>query len=362
MPIYSKALRAALSVCAAFMLCSVTAPAWAARVGISMPTDQRQRWLDDGYEMKIGLEAAGHEVALTYAGDNDVALQKRQITEMIDQGATFLIITAADRNSLVDVLKDCRDKKITVIAYDRLIAGTPNLSYYVSFDNYKIGVMQARYLESMLELATSKQKRYIEIFSGSKDDSNATYILNGSLSVLQPYLDKGTVVCRSAQTTLEQTAVQNWRPELAEQRMSTLIKDLGYGPEGTKLDAVLSPNDSIARGIIVALQKAGYDQSNIPLTEGQDCDKRNVKLIVDGLQGMSVFKDTRELALMAVAMVDASVKGQEVPVNDTTSYDNGLGPVSAFLMEPVMVSRGNLREVLFDSGYYDESVILNGQP
>jgi putative multiple sugar transport system substrate-binding protein len=134
--------------------------------------------------------------------------------------------------------------------------------------------------------------------------------------------------------------------------MENLITANKYGPNGTKLDAVLSSNDSVANGITNALIAAGYTSANFPILTGQDCDITSTKNLIAGTQSMSVFKDTRTLAAKAVEMVNAIAKGAEVSVNDTETYDNGVKVVPSFLCDPVVVTTANYKEALLDSGYY----------
>lgn len=125
-----------------------------------------------------------------------------------------------------------------------------------------------------------------------------------------------------------------------------------YYQDGTKLDAVLSSNDSVANGITNALV-ASY-KGDFPILTGQDCDIPSVKNIIAGKQSMSIFKDTRQLASKVVEMVEAILEGKEVPVNDRESYDNGKGIVPTYLCQPVFADADNYKELLIDSGYYSE--------
>ena len=137
--------------------------------------------------------------------------------------------------------------------------------------------------------------------------------------------------------------------------MENLITSMGYGPEGTKLDAVLSSNDSVANGITNALVAAGYTAENFPILTGQDCDKPAMKNILAGTQSMSIFKDTRTLASQVVGMVNAILSGQEPEINDTETYDNGTGIIPSFLCDPVFADASNYKELLIESGYYAEA-------
>ena len=177
------------------------------------------------------------------------------------------------------------------------------------------------------------------------------------MEILKPYIDSGKLVVKSGQTEKEQCATLNWNLEEAQKRMENLISSVGYGPEDTPLAAVLTQNDALANGVTNALLAAGYDNTNIPVITGQDCDKPAVKNIKRGYQSMSVFKDTRTLASQVVKMVDAIVAGKEVEVNDTTTYNNGTGVIPSFLCEPVAATKDNYKTLLVDSGYYTEDEI-----
>jgi putative multiple sugar transport system substrate-binding protein len=175
------------------------------------------------------------------------------------------------------------------------------------------------------------------------------------MSILEPYIKSGKLVVRSGQTTMAQCATPNWSTEEAQKRMENLITANGYGPKGTRLDAVYSSNDSVANGITNALVAAGYTKANFPIITGQDCDKPAVKNMLQGLQSMSIFKDTRTLASKVVEMVNAIIKGETVSVNDTKTYDNGVKVVPSFLCEPVFATVDNYKALLIDSGYYTEA-------
>ena len=325
------------------------------KVGVSMPTQSLQRWNQDGANMKAELEAAGYVVDLQYAGDNDIPTQVSQLENMISGGCEVLVVAAIDGSALTEVLKGAKEKNIPVVSYDRLIMNSDAITYYATFDNTKVGEFQANYIKDKLDLDNAEGPFNIELFTGAPDDNNVNFFFGGAMSILQPYIDSGKLVVKSGQTELAQCATPNWNTEESQKRMENLISSNGYGPEGTKLDAVLSSNDSVANGITNALVSAGYTQDNFPVLTGQDCDKPSVKNMIAGTQSMSVFKDTRTLAAQVVKMVNSIVKGEEVEINDTTTYDNGTGVIPSYLCEPVVCTTENYKELLVDSGYYTEA-------
>ncbi len=319
------------------------------KVGISMPTKTSERWILDGDNLKSSFEDEGYEVTLQYA--NDVAAdQVSQIETMVGQNVDVLVIAAIDNKSLSGVLAQAKDQDITVIAYDRLILDTPDVDYYASFDNTKVGTLQGTFIAEALELETAPGPFNIELFAGALTDNNTQYFFNGAWAVLEPYVSQGKLVVKSGQTTLEQIATENWDGAVAQERMDNILSN--FYNDGSIVDAVLSPYDGISRGIIASLQGNGY--TTMPVITGQDAELESVKYIIDGLQSMTVYKDTRELAATTVDMVVAVLDGKKPEINDDTTYDNGVKVVPAYLLEPVSVDINNYQEVVVDSGYINE--------
>jgi len=322
------------------------------KIGVSMPTQSLQRWNQDGANMKSQLEAAGYKVDLQYAGDNDIPTQISQIENMVTGGCKVIVIAAIDGYALTDCLENAKAAGVTIIAYDRLIMNTDAVSYYATFDNWKVGTIQGEYIEQALNLKSAAGPFYMEFFTGDPGDNNINFFFDGAMSILTPYIESGKIVCLSGQTAKAQAATPGWATDKAQERMENIITSIGYAPDGKKLDAVLCSNDSTAQGVINALKEVGYTSANMPVVTGQDCDKPNVKLMIAGEQSMSIFKDTRTLASKVVEMVDAILKGAAAPVNDRKTYDNGTGIIPSYLCEPVFGTAENYKELLIDSGYY----------
>ncbi|HIY16620.1 MAG TPA: sugar-binding protein [Candidatus Intestinimonas stercorigallinarum] len=320
-------------------------------VGVAMPTKDLQRWNQDGENMKAQLEAAGYTVDLQYAA-NDIPTQVSQIENMVANGCEVLVIASIDGEALGTALDQAKAAGIPVISYDRLIMNSDAVSYYATFDNWNVGVKQGEYIVEALDLENAGDKTYnIEFITGDPGDNNINFFFDGAMSVLQPYLDAGTLVCPSGQTEKQTVATANWASDAAQSRFENILAS--YYADGTQLDVVLASNDSTALGVANAL--ASSYTGAYPILTGQDCDIANVKNIVAGKQSMSVFKDTRDLAAKTVEMVDALMKGSEPPINDTETYDNGTGIIPSYLCEPVVCTTENYQELLVDSGYYTEA-------
>lgn len=332
-----------------------------ALVGVAMPTKVSERWIKDGDAVKSDLEKAGYKVDLEY-GDNKVQQQAQQVSNMITKGAKVLIIASIDGGALSDQLDAAAKAGIKVISYDRLLTGNKNVDYYVSFDNYKVGVDQATSLLTGLGVLDADGKKTgkkgpfnIEVFAGSLDDNNAGFFFNGAMDTLKPYLEDGTLKIQSGQDQLSQAATQQWDPATAKARMQNLIAKSYSG--GTTLNGVLSPYDGMSIGIISALQGAGYGSGDRPLPTitGQDAEQASVKSIIAGQQYSTIYKDTRKLAKQSVTMAEDLLTGKKPEVNDTKSYDNKVKVVPTYLFQPTVVTKDNYKSVLVDSGYYTEA-------
>src|SRR3954471_1761306 len=267
-------------------------------IGVAMPTQTSERWIADGNNVKKQLEDKGYKVDLQYA-NNDIPTQSQQIDQMITKGDKLLIIAAIDGTALSSQLQAAADAGTKVISYDRLIRDTPNVDFYVSFDNYKVGVAQATALLTGLGIlnkdgsqGTAKGPFNIELFAGSLDDNNAHFFFDGAMDTLKKYIDDGTLVIKSGQNQIEQVAILRWQQETAQKHMEDLLTS-AYN-DGTKVQGVLSPYDGLSRCIITALQTAGSgpappsQPTPMPTVTGQDAEIASVKLIHDGVQSSTI--------------------------------------------------------------------------
>ena len=323
-------------------------------IGVSMPTKDLQRWNQDGENMKAQLEAAGYEVDLQFAS-NDIPTQVSQIENMIASGVNCLVIASIDSSALVNAEEQAKNAGIPIIAYDRLLMDTDAVSYYATFDNKGVGTAIGNYIKEAKDLDAAKaagESYTIEFFMGSPDDNNALFLYNGLMEVLQPYLDNGTLVCKSGRTSFEDTCILRWSQETAQQNCENYLTGF-YADE--KLDICASAFDGFAYGCKAALEGAGYKVGeDWPLITGQDAELMAVKNIISGYQTATIYKDTRLLAEKCVTMVQAVLEGAEPEINDTEQYNNGKVVVPAYLCTPVAVDKDNYKEIIVDGGYYTE--------
>ncbi len=331
-------------------------------IGLAMPETHVERWQRDGADLLAFAEAKGYRAEVTY-GDADQGVQNRQIQDFITKGAKLLIVGSINEG-VVPVVSDAQDDGVIVIAYDRLITGSDAYDYYITFDNFKVGQFQGTAIEEALDLPNADSKKYITLFAGSPTDNNANFFFDGAMSVLRPYVESGVLEIVgpaplvSSSPNFTRIATENWRADLAKTRMENLLNS---DAQNVVLDAVLAPNDTLARAIIEALATdAKYDTvDKLPVVTGQDGELASIQFIRDGRQYMTVFKDTRSLAEAAIDLADALMKGEAPTISgarlDTETYDTGLKVIKSYLLEPVIVTRDNFQEVMIDSGYYSEA-------
>ena len=231
------------------------------------------------------------------------------------------------------------------------------VTYYATFDNWLVGVKQGEFIRDALKLDEAEGPFNIEFITGDPGDNNINFFFDGAMSVLQPYLDSGKLVCPSGQTEKATVATANWATDAAQARFEAILGS--YYADGTQLDAVLCSNDSTSLGVQNAL--AALYTGEYPVLTGQDCDILSTRSMLAGTQAMSVFKDTRTLASKVVEMVDAIMKGAEPPITDTKTYDNGTGIIPSFLCEPVACTPDMIQGLLIDSAHKTLPVLTGGR-
>ncbi|MCH8467808.1 MAG: sugar-binding protein [Roseinatronobacter sp.] len=319
-------------------------------VGIAMPTQSSARWISDGESMVRLFEEAGYKTILQYAED-DIPNQLAQIENMITNGVDVLVIAAIDGTTLSNALENADAAGISTIAYDRLIRDSAHVSYYATFDNFKVGVQQASSLVAGLQNRFGDGPYNVELFGGSPDDNNAYFFYDGAMSVLEPLIAAGKVVIASGQMGMDRVGTLRWDGAVAQARMDNL---LSAHYTNTPVHGVLSPYDGLSIGILSSLKGVGYGSGDLqmPIVTGQDAEVQSVKSIIADEQFSTVFKDTRELARVTVGMVNAILSGTEPEINDTGTYDNGIKIIPSYLLEPVPVDGSNWESILIGSGYY----------
>ena len=344
-----------------------TSAGGAALIGLAMPETHVLRWQKDGASLKSFAEAKGYRAEVAY-GDADQAQQNRQIQGFLTQGAKLLVVSNVNEGVNSVIAEAARDN-VAVIAYDRLIMGSADFDYYITFDNFKVGQFQGQGIEQGLNLAsaTAASPKYITLFAGSPTDNNSKFFFDGAMSVLNPYIQSGVlkVVGPYPQTSadnanFQRIVTENWQAPIAKTRMENLLSN---DARDVVLDAVLAPNDTLARAIIEAcLADAKYAGGKLPVVTGQDAEFDSALSIKNGQQYMTVFKDTAKLAEAAVILADQILKGQTPNIPGaslasgslTSIGDTGRKVVKAYLLEPAIITRNNI-SVPVNAGFYTDA-------
>jgi putative multiple sugar transport system substrate-binding protein len=328
------------------------------KIGIAMPAQELERWNSDGEYLKNLFEGAGYKVELKFS-NNDDTKQNNDIIGMIDDGVDLLLVAAVDGTRLAKTLESAKEKDIPVISYDRLIEGTSAITYYITFDNYEVGKLQAEFIKDALKVGSGSEPHNIELVAGDAADSNARYFFEGAYKELEDCINNGSLVIPSGKKTFERVATTAWLPENAKKDMIENLKK-NYS-DGTTLDAVLCSNDSTALGVVQAIE-SNYSGSNTPVITGQDGDIANLKNIVDKKQAMTVYKNLRDEASVAFEVCKTLLNG-EIPAAafakqlsvdvkyDSEAYNNGVKYVQAYVLAPYVITEDNL-QLLVNTGMY----------
>ena len=362
------AFISSLAICAGLSACGSTRSGFeqtggtqklekGATIGISMPTKSEERWNKDGNNLKNKLEDAGYNVVLNYADDKP-AQQNADIENMVNQGAKILVVASKDGSAVGPAVEKARDAGATVIAYDRLIMNTDAVDYYATFQLEQVGKLEAEYLVDQLGLNDGEKGPFnMELFTGSPDDNNAKYFFKGAWDILQPYFEKGVLVCPSNHGGVvtkdftvddwQKISVQSWKTEQAQKDMESIL-DSTYA-SGRKLDAVLTPYDGIAQGVINAIEAKRPDmkpgtESWPPIT-GQDAMEIAVSNIAAGKQGETVFKNVDELADAVYDMIIEIAEGKKV-TGINGEFNNNNVDVPSKLLDPQNITVENLDDLV----------------
>lgn len=340
------------------------------KIGISMPNDSNAQWTADSEIMHDILVQAGYEVNIQFAG-GDAAAQLQQIQDMVGAGCSTIIVAAVEPDLLsgtdelgnaphqsihgggsgegtvpepADLAHAPVEDGVNLIAYDTFLTDTSIVDYYVGFDGFEAGYLQASYLVSSLSLAEGAVGRTLELFFGDPADLLTEFQLMGAMEVLQPYLDSGALVIRSGETALEDCAMDS-----AQATLSRMEKLLSSTYADGRLDAVLCGNDAVALTVSEALFD-GFTGGAYPILTGQGCLEDSVNALTTGRQAMTLLRDCTGMAQEAARVAMSLAAGEAVETGDR--LDNGRVLVPASLFYPEVVDRFNLREMLVERGYF----------
>ena len=309
-------------------------------------------------------DSSDDEVTEAPAGKIGVLLSEEdensQIQEFIDEQVSALIIDPVDPYGLTDILKTAKEQEIPVISYDTLICDTADINYYASYDTRAIGKdIAAEIVKKMdLDKAREDKKSYtIEFLMGSPDDNSALFLCNGIQEGLQEYLDDGTLVCKSGNTSFDDTAIMRWSETSAKSKLESIIKEF-YMEEKTP-DIICTAYDGFAYAAEEVLSDNDLESGSEewPVITGYGSEVRAVKDIAAGKMSFTMFMDREELAKGGAQMAIDYLTGEKVDVKDYSQYDNGMKIVGTFTCEAQVIDKDNY-QILVDNGTYTEDEIV----
>jgi len=333
-------------------------------IGITLAQTHIDRGEKDGDFLKAEAEKYGYKTVLQWA-DGDQAVQNNQISGFLKQKVKVIII--GNVNDGVDpVIVEAKRKGAIIIAYDRLIQGTNNYEYFITFNSYKAGELQAESIIKGLNLdaVSPASPKYITLFAGSHKDTNSYFLFQGAIDTLLPYIDSGALVVigplplHYTEPEFGDIAVRDALPENAKRRMDAILK--GAASRIT-LDAILSPNDAISLAIIEACMENSKYREKLPVITGQDAQFSSMMSIKSGEQYSTIFNNTEKLAEAAIMLADQLIKGKSVNIPGVIIADGDLseigytriGYVKTLLLEPILITRDNIT-VPAEAGFYTD--------
>jgi D-xylose transport system substrate-binding protein len=316
----------------------------APKVGVLLPDSKSSvRWETvDRPFLKKAFEDAGVDADIQNA-EGDKSTQQQQAEQMITNGAKVLLLVNLDSGSGAAIAANAASQDVKVIDYDRLTLDTQDTSYYVSFDNEKVGELQG---QGLVDCIGDKQGARIAVLNGSPTDNNATLFKNGYDSVINPKFDSGDWV------EVEDQSVPDWD----NQQALTIFEQI-LQKANNQVDGVLAANDGLGNAAISALKQRKLPQ--IPVT-GQDATLEGIQNIVNGDQCMTVYKAIKKEADAAAKLAIDLAKGNE-PSEETTPIDNGSKEVPSVLLEPVSVTKDNISEYLGEPDFPTKEDICAGK-
>jgi D-xylose transport system substrate-binding protein len=318
----------ALTGCAGIMGGDGTADGSGAKIALLLPDAKTARYETFDrpmFEQRIA-ELGAYQVLYSNA-DQDAAKQQQQAESALAAGAQVLVLDPVDSKAAISIVSTANAQGVPVISYDRLIGGG-KLAYYVSFDNEKVGRLQATAFVDALR-TDGNGSGGILMVDGSPTDNNATLFAKGAHSIIDP---SGLHVLAEYQTP-------DWSPDKAQAWVSGQISQYG-----NQIKGVYAANDGIAGGAVSALHAANV--TPFPVVTGQDAELSAIQRILTGDQYMTVYKAIKPEARLAAEVAVKLIKGQKITAPLT------IQDTPATLLEPVAVTIDNIAQTVVADGFW----------
>lgn len=312
----------------------------AGKIALLLPETKTARYEADDLPMfKAELTKDGYDVTnMIYSNANqDASAQQQQAEAALTNGAKVLVLDPVDSAAAAAIADAAKAQNVPVISYDRLITGSANVSYYISFDNVQVGKLQAQALMTAL---SGVAKPTIVMINGSPTDHNALLFKQGAHSVFDPLVTAGTL------TIAKEYDTPDWSPDQAQTEMTQALTALN-----NKVDGVYAANDGTAGGAFAAMKAAGI--TTFPPMTGQDAQVDGIQRIISGEQYVTIYKAFLPEANAAADLAYDLATGTAVPANMVTgTTNNGSVDVPSILLTPVAVTKANVETTVIADGFW----------
>ena len=299
------------------------------KIGLLLPESKTTRYESFDrplFEAKMKELCADCEIVYANA-DQDASKQQQQAESALTQGVKVLVLDPVDSAAAASIVASAKAQNVPVVSYDRLIT-SKDLAYYVSFDNEKVGQLQATSLIEKLK-TDNKPEGPILMINGAPTDSNGLAFKKGAHSVLDS----------SGVKILAEFDTPDWSPDKAQEWMAGQITKFSG-----QIMGVYAANDGTAGGAIAAMKAGGL--SPIPPTTGQDAELAAIQRIITGDQYMTVYKAIKLQAEKAAEVAFDLLNGK------TLTGDTTVEGIPSTLLTPVAVTVDNIMDTVVKDGFY----------
>jgi D-xylose transport system substrate-binding protein len=313
----------------------------ARRIALLLPETKTSRYESaDRPFFETRLKKLCSDCQLIYSNaSQDVAAQEQQAEAALTNGARVLVLDPVDSAAAAVTADRAREQGVPVLAYDRLILNSTGVSYYISFDNERVGQLQA---QSLVDRLKGGPRPHVVMINGSPTDYNAALFKQGAHSVFDPLVRAEHLIIDREYDT------PDWSPDKAQTEMQQALTALG-----NRVDGVYAANDGTASGAIAAMKAAQLEP--LPPVTGQDAELAAVQRILAGEQYMTVYKTIRAEAEMAADIAYAQLS-QTDPLPGKAigrAYvSNGRVGVPTLLLTPVAVTRENIASTVVQDRFW----------
>ena len=306
-------------------------------IALLLPENETPRYeSNDRPDFEKAVEEVCEECEVIYSNaGGDASKQQSQAEAALTQGADVLVVDPMDSKSAAAIAEKAKAENVPVLSYDRLIENA-ELDAYVSFDNEKVGELQAETLAGKLKEDGSASGPIIMI-NGDPADPNAALFKAGAHKGFEA---AGVDIAKEYDTP-------GWSAENAQREAQQAITALG----NNGFAGIYAANDDTGGGAIAAMKGAGINPTEKPVT-GQDATVAGLQRILAGQQYMTVYKEIGPEAKIIAEIAVALAEGEEVPQNKITeNVNNGKADIPSVLLKPIAVTKDNVKSTVVADGF-----------